>query len=134
VPKNRGIEWPSEDIDRLDRESHSSRDSRDVIAQRELEKSNLNSCRKMQLIQSGKKVPDPPPILRFTTCDEAISFLFTNMLSSILNNPCKTAHPVVKDALHFIESELISDLRNRLVNVVARVEPAIFQEPLQHSK
>jgi hypothetical protein len=44
------------------------------------------------------------------------------------------AHPVVKDALHFIESELVPDLRNRLFNFIARVELGTFQGTLQHSK
>jgi hypothetical protein len=85
-------------------------------------------------IQDVKKTPSTPPILRFTTCEETVSCLFNNLLSPILKNPCKTAHPVVEDALHFIESELIPYLRNRLFNPIARVNLAIFQDFLQQFK
>jgi hypothetical protein len=40
----------------------------------------------------------------------------------------------VKDTLHFIESELIPDLPDRLFNFIARVKFAIFQTFLQGSK
>jgi hypothetical protein len=49
------------------------------------------------------------PILRFTTCEETISYLSNNLLSPILNNPCMTAHPGTENTLYFIESELIPD-------------------------
>jgi hypothetical protein len=74
------------------------------------------------------------PILRFTKCEEAILCLFNNLLSPILNNPCNTVHPVVEDALNFIESEFIPDLRNHLVNFIARVEFATVPDFSQHSK
>jgi hypothetical protein len=57
--------------------------------------------------QGGKKVSGLPPILRFTICEETISYLFNHIFSPILNNPWKTAYPVMKEDLHFIESELI---------------------------
>jgi hypothetical protein len=68
--------------------------------------------------------------LRFTTYEETISYLFNNVLSPILNNLCKMAHPVVEDALHFIESDPIPDLRNRFFNFITRVKLAIFQDSL----
>jgi hypothetical protein len=85
-------------------------------------------------MQSAKKVPGPPPILTFIARQENISYLFNNILSPILNNACQTAHLVVEDALHFTESELIPNLRNRLFDFIHRVKLAIFQDSLQHSK
>jgi hypothetical protein len=79
-------------------------------------------------IHGGEKVPDSPLILRSTRCAETSSYLFNDILSPILNNSCKTVHPVVEKALHFIESEFISDLRNCLFNFTARVNLAIFFE------
>jgi hypothetical protein len=84
--------------------------------------------------QGRKDNSRPPPILRFTTCEETISYLFNNIFSPILNKPCKTVHPVVEDALHFIESELIPDLRNHFFNFIARVKLAIFQDSFQRFK
>jgi hypothetical protein len=40
----------------------------------------------------------------------------------------------MEDGLHFIESELVPDLRNRLFNFIFRIKLAIFQKPLQHFK
>jgi hypothetical protein len=84
-------------------------------------------------IQGDKKTPGPP-ILRFTACEETISHLFNNILSSILNNLCKTVHPAVEEALHFIESEFFFDFRNRLFNFISRVNFGIFSGSLQHFK
>jgi hypothetical protein len=64
------------------------------------------------ILQGATKIPVPPPILRFTACKESISYLFDIILSHIPNIPWKTAHPVVQDALHFIENEPIPDLLN----------------------
>lgn len=50
-------------------------------------------------VQGVKKVPGSPPILRFISCEDTISHLFHNQLSTILNNPYKRAHLVVEDAL-----------------------------------
>jgi hypothetical protein len=62
---------------------------------------------------------NPCQILRFITDEETASYWFITILSTILNNPCKTVHPVVEGTRHFIESELISDPRNRLFDSTA---------------
>jgi hypothetical protein len=40
----------------------------------------------------------------------------------------------MEDALHFIESELTLDLRNRVFDFIVRVKLAILQDFLQYSK
>jgi hypothetical protein len=42
-----------------------------------------------------------------------------NILSTLLNDPRKTAHPVAEDALHVMKDEVISDLRSRLFDLEA---------------
>jgi hypothetical protein len=85
-------------------------------------------------MQRVEKILSPPPVSRFTTCEEIISYLFNNILSPIGNNSFKTPHPVVENAVHFIKSELIQDLRNHVFNFTARVKLAIFQDTLNIPK
>jgi hypothetical protein len=79
-----------------------------------------------------KKFPAPFSV-EIHDMRKTISYLFNNIFFSIAKNPCKTAHPVVEAALHFIESEVTPDLRNRPCNFIARVKFAIFQDSLQQS-
>jgi hypothetical protein len=55
-------------------------------------------------------------------------------LSTILNDPGKTAHPIAIDALHVIQSEVISRFRNRLFDFVTRDKLPILEDSFRHAK
>jgi hypothetical protein len=56
------------------------------------------------------------------------------MLSIILNDTCRPDHPVAKDSLHVIESEVIPHRCSCFFNFVIRVKPMILQDSLRPAK
>jgi hypothetical protein len=54
------------------------------------------------------------------------------VLSAVLKDSSKSAHPIVKDAMDLIECEIITGHRNRLFNFILRMKPSILQDSFQH--
>jgi hypothetical protein len=86
------------------------------------------------VITRGKERPGPPPISTFMKHKHSISFLFVTILSSVLNDPCQTAHPVLEDARDVIKSEVIADPRHGFFDFIAWVELLLLQNSFQHTK
>jgi hypothetical protein len=83
-------------------------------------------------IQGVKKLPGSPLIPSFNRHKETNPFLFSNVLSPVLNNPFKSVHSIVKDALDLIECEVISGHCNCLFNFIIRMKLSVLYNSFQH--
>jgi hypothetical protein len=85
-------------------------------------------------IQGVKKGPGPPPISAPIKHKQMNPILFTNILSTILNDPRKTVHPVEEHALHVVKGQVLLHLDNRLLDFVTRDKLPILENSFQHPK
>jgi hypothetical protein len=79
-----------------------------------------------------KKVPGAPPIPSLDRHKQTYPSLFRNVLSPVLNDPFKSVHSIMKDALDLIECEVIPGHLNCLFNFIMRMKLSIRQDSFQH--
>jgi hypothetical protein len=63
-----------------------------------------------------------------------MSHLFKSILSAILHDSRKTAHPIAEDNVHVVKSEVIPRQWNRFFNFIIRVQLATLQNSFQPTK
>jgi hypothetical protein len=83
---------------------------------------------------SGQENPREVSSSALSKHGQGNSIALRNQLSIILNHTGKTAHPVVEEAPHIINSEVIPHIRGHVFDFVTRGKLPILEDSFQNAK